>query len=677
MTSRIWQGGPGTSTAALAFGALVMAGCARPEAPAAPAAAATTPVVRVASPRVFDGSSLTGWRPVGGAEWKAEGGDLVGTVTNGAGWLVLDTVYGDTGVEVSFECDRCEPGVMIRSSTEGDRTSGVFFELSGPNAGSLFRVVLDAEGRELSRKPMPRYTAQVVSEGPRYLITGGCPPVPCTGIANAHGGGAGSPGSIVAQGAMALKPDVNTLLLSAGGGNVLTGNFNGTRIPNTVMDDGPMHGRMALKVGGPAGATLRVKRVFVRDYTLRVAGIAPERTDARFRKILLNDVFYAEGVGAGDLNRDGNMDVVAGPFYYLGPDFQEARELYLPATINIAGSEYPGGHAVPQVGAITHGNYPPSFMSWVYDFNNDGWNDIFKVMAFGPRPTFSGHVFINPKGERRHWDNHEVVPLITNEANQFVDVDGDGKPELTMQLAARSNWSDAQVGYAKPDWTDATRPWTFVPVSEKGTWSGHGLATGDVNADGRLDLVSPVGWFEQPAQAGTGLWTLHKSRFGNGGADIYVYDVNGDKRPDIVTSLAAHGPGLAWFEQQADGSFEQHMIMRAPADRTSPDELAFTELHALTLADIDGDGLQDIVTGKRWWSHGYRYDEENDLEHPPVLYWFKLNRSADGKVEYTPNLINNYSGVGVQVITADIDGNGKPDVLQSARKGTAIFLNAP
>jgi len=83
------------------------------------------------------------------------------------------------------------------------------------------------------------------------------------------------------------------------------------------------------------------------------------------------------------------------------------------------------------------------------------------------------------------------------------------------------------------------------------------------------------------------------------------------------------------------------------------------------------------VTGKRWWSHGYRYDDEDDLMHPPVLYWFKLNRSADGKVEYTPHLINNYSGVGVQVVTADIDGNGKPDVLQSARKGTSIFLNQP
>lgn len=381
-------------------------------------------------------------------------------------------------------------------------------------------------------------------------------------------------------------------------------------------------------------------------------------------------------MAVGDINRDGHQDIVAGPFYYLGPDFVEAREIYPAATINIAGAEYPGSHPQSQVGQITHGSYPPSFMDWVYDFNGDGWPDIFKVMAFGPRPTFSGHIWINPKGERRNWDNYQVVPLITNEANQFVDVDGDGRPELTMQLATRSNWSDAQMGYSKADWSDPLKPWTFVPVSEKGTWSGHGLATGDVNGDGRLDLVSPLGWFEHPENPGDGLWTYHPARFGNGGADIFVYDVNGDGLNDIITSLAAHGPGLSWFGQQQDGSFVEHQIMRAPADRQSQDEVAFTELHALTLEDIDGDGLKDIVTGKRWYSHGYRYDDENDVDDPAVLYWFRLTRGPDGAVNYTPHLIHNRSGVGVQVVTADVNGDGRPEVLTSARKGTFVFFNA-
>lgn len=634
---------------------------------------------------VFNGTSLTGWHVLGGAEWRVDNGDIVGTVRNGAGgWLVLDTVYGEAQTNLSFECKNCEPSVMIRSGKDGDTTSGVDIALAGKDVGSMFRVTIDGQGKVVSRKPMPAFGGEfTLSEVPaNFLITGGCAPVPCAGIKDAHGGGIGTPGSMNGAANLGLVQGMNKVMVSQGG-EVLAGTFNGARLHGAKMDAGKPYGQIALHIAGPDGAELRIKNVAVIDHTGRKAGLAPEMHSPAYRQQVLTDLFYAEGAAVGDINRDGKMDVVSGAFYYLGPDFKEAREIYPPATINVAGAEYPGGPPVPQSGAITHGNYPPSFMSWVYDFNGDGWPDVLMVMSFGPRPTFSAHLFINPKGELRHWDNYQVVPLITNEANQFVDVDGDGKPELTGQLATRADWSDAQVGYWKPDPSDPTKPWKFFAVSEKGRWSGHGLAAGDVNGDGRMDLVSPAGWWEHPAEPTNGPWKYHQARFGNGGAEMFVYDVNGDGIPDIVTSLAAHGAGLSWFEQKKDGTFQEHPIMgdpNVPLDQRknweeSDKTVAFTELHSMNLVDMDGDGLKDIVTGKRWYSHGYRYDEEDDVTDPPVLYVFHLKRLPGNQVQWVPELISNRQDAAIQVAVADVDGDGKVDLVTSGRKGTVIFFN--
>ena len=89
--------------------------------------------------------------------------------------------------------------------------------------------------------------------------------------------------------------------------------------------------------------------------------------------------------------------------------------------------------------------------------------------------------------------------------------------------------------------------------------------------------------------------------------------------------------------------------------------------------------MKDIVTGKRWWSHGY-IPEENAIDSPPVLYWFKLVRKPGGEVEFVPHLINNDSGVGTQIVVTDMNGElpaSKMAGVYRLQTKMALALEAP
>lgn len=382
-----------------------------------------------------------------------------------------------------------------------------------------------------------------------------------------------------------------------------------------------------------------------------------------FDKTQLSEQFFSEGASFADFDRDGIQDVVSGPHIYFGPDFQDGIELYSAAPFNVQG-------------------YSDNFFAFPHDVNHDGWVDAFFV-GF---PGQDAYWFMNPGAEAGEsskaagsksvrdsngWQRFLALQPVDNESPQFEDINGDGRPDLLCQ-------SNDRLGWAEYSLEDPQSPWTFHPVSATGAGGRftHGLGIGDLNGDGRKDLLMKQGWWQQPASLNDDPeWQFIPYTFaGRGGAQMYVYDVDGDGNSDVITAENAHGYGLAWFERLGDDlskqpvEFRKHDILGlAAAD--NPYSLVIGNLHAMDLIDMNDDGLKDLVTGARFWAHGGNDKADHD---PALLYWFELQRTTAG-VEYVPHLIDGDCGVGTQVVVGDLNGDHLADVVVGNKKGTFVL----
>jgi hypothetical protein len=365
------------------------------------------------------------------------------------------------------------------------------------------------------------------------------------------------------------------------------------------------------------------------------------------------------------VNKDGKTDILSGPYWYEGPGFEKRREIY-PATTKFKLKKDGSEEEIPGFEGFLSGvnKYSDNFISYGYDFNADGWTD-YCVIGFPGKETFW---YENPQGKEQPWTRHVMLEVTDNESPMLADVTGDGKPELLCM-------SGGFIGYAEADWSKPGEKWQWHAVSPKGAYQRftHGIGYGDVNGDGRIDLLESKGWWEQPAKVTAEPWAFHPALFGNGGAQMYGYDVNGDGLTDVITSLAAHGYGVSWFEQTREGGAEgwtQHLLVGTPF-KLGETKVVFSQPHAIDLVDMNGDGLKDIVTGKRCWAHGPTGDAEPNA--PFVLYWFELKRDGK-KASFTPHLIDSDSGVGTQVMGTDINGDKKPDVVVGNKKGVFVHV---
>jgi FG-GAP-like repeat len=370
-----------------------------------------------------------------------------------------------------------------------------------------------------------------------------------------------------------------------------------------------------------------------------------------WKKTVIEGKFRSEGVAIADVNKDGVLDLLIGDSWYEAPSWTK--------------------HDIRKPGDFGDGlhSYSNCMTCWTDDINGDGWADEL-VIGFPGSPAFW---YENPQGKPGYWTQHVIWHSACNETPLYTDLFGDGHRVLVMGWQPKGKNNEGQMAWFAPG-KDPAQSWEMHPISEPGH-SGkaipgtfqysHGLGVGDLNGDGLQDVICTGGWWERPKSGrnASELWSFHPARLGDAVADMIAYDLNHDGKADVIGS-SAHQYGIWSFEQGdvKDGSpvFTKHDLF--------PDLVS--ETHALIAADINGDGLKDLVTGKRFWSHG---KNEVGSDKPARLYWFEASRGPDGKITFTPREIDDQSGIGTQFVVADYNGDGRLDIVTANKKGVFLF----
>jgi hypothetical protein len=360
--------------------------------------------------------------------------------------------------------------------------------------------------------------------------------------------------------------------------------------------------------------------------------------DVRFKKHHLWDEFYTEAATTADVNKDGKTDIIAGARWFEAPDWK-AHDIWKHKKFY-----YTKGYA-------------DSFLNYAQDVNEDGWMDLI-CFDF---PGKEVYWFENPAGQDVLWKRNLIDSIASNESPMNVDVDNDGKKDLVF-----GNEKLGQMAWYSPVVKSKKVSWKRTAISEPnakgvGLFS-HGLGFGDINGDGRKDVMIRGGWWEAPADLKASPWKWHEADLGESCAQMITYDFDSDGDADVVSS-SAHEYGVWWYEQKFDANKNSYFV-------THTIDSTFSESHSLVLEDVNRDGLPDLITGKRFFSHQGR--GPGGLE-PAVLYWFELLKDGKQRPVWVKHLIDDNSGVGIQFVTDDMNRDGMLDIIIGNKNGVYLF----
>lgn len=340
---------------------------------------------------------------------------------------------------------------------------------------------------------------------------------------------------------------------------------------------------------------------------------------------------HAEGITTLDMNGDGRLDLLSGAYWYENPGPQ--------------GGEWKR-HQYREAGI--RGEFVSDCGEWTIDVNHDGLPDVVTAGWM----TNGVFWWENPGTLGAEWKRHFITDSYNTEGGWEADINGDGQADLIF----------AHYNHSGVLWIDFSGKEPKVHHVGGREQDGHGIGVADVDGDGKMDILTPNGWFRQ-IDADKDQWEWHADwKLDDAGFPIIGYDVLHNGKTDIIYGQG-HSYGIYWLEQQGEGSdrkWVKHTI----------DE-SFSQVHALKMVDIDGDNEMELLAGKRYRGHNGNDPGSYD---PLVVYYYKIDRKTGTFTRY-PISVNGTAGAGTQFVTADLDGDGDLDIATAGKSGVHFFEN--